>query len=350
MKKPCRKVASCPASRAVAAGLRVAPPVCAPARPRGSKRVHYCVARMVRLPSVLKALDKPASAIAIVPRLIVSSASDDEALEELSERCRKAGASALVVQGSALSQVKLILDEQQRAVGNYPGPLPVLFEPPDSAFPIDSLESLDGLAGMLLPHDEYLAGGGASEDNLLLRVPRCTCSSQVEATQEALLVFADDAAAVGMLDAASAASPTRDDGGSTGTGGDSRVSDVGDNGKRSRLVMASLPLGEDMAAQARALRTSGCAAIVLDFDVDDWPGSPESIVRAAASKRSPSMGFGLKTSALAGTFASDQYWLNKKFKEARERGDKREKQTGSRALGGGGGGGDAEAGSAIPKA
>ena len=306
---------------------------------------------MLRLPSVLKALDKPASAIAIVPRLIASSSSDVEVLEELSERCRKAGASALVVQASALSQVKLVLDEQRRAAGNYPGPLPVLFEPSDSSLPIDSLESLDGLAGMLLPHEEYSAGG-ASEDNMLLRVPCCTCSSQMDATQEVPLVFADDAAAVTMLDAASAASAARDEGVSTGA--DGRVSNNGDDGKRSQLVMVSLPLGKDMAQQARALRANGCAAVVIDFDVDDWPGSPESIVGAAASKRSPSMGFGLKTSGLAGTFASDQYWLNKKFKAARELGDKREKLTGSRALdgggSGGGGGGDAEAGSAIPKA
>ena len=141
---------------------------------------------MLRQRSLLRALDKPASAVAIVPRLLASSCTDVELFEELSERCRKAGAAALIVQGSALSQVQLVLKEQRRAVGNYPGPLPVMFEPLDSPFPVDSLESLDGLAGVLLPHEGTLAAvGSTSDDAVPPRVPRCTCRAEMEAARRA---------------------------------------------------------------------------------------------------------------------------------------------------------------------
>ena len=39
---------------------------------------------------------------------------------------------------------------------------------------------------------------------------------------------------------------------------------------------------------------------------------------------------GVSTVGLAGTYTSDQYWLNRKFKEARERGRQRELKYGSR--------------------
>lgn len=311
-----------------------------------------------------RALAKPASAVAVVPRLLWSSptSANDDLLEELSERLRKAGASALVVQGFALQQVQLMLDEQRRAAGNYPGPLPILFEAVESAPPLEALVELDGLAGVILPMDAC-----SDAETQLPIVPRCCSSDEVDnvfaMTQTPPLVFADEMAAASMLDDAEAASADSDaasdeseGGGAGGTGtladgGDSSSARSRSSSKAGAPIMSVLPLSSKLAQQARALRSHGCTAVVVDFDIFDWPGSPEAVVGAVLSKKSPSMSFGMKTSGLAGTFSSEQYWLNKKFKEARALGDKREKQTGSRATHGGvgGGGGSVEAGSAIPK-
>ena len=54
----------------------------------------------------------------------------------------------------------------------------------------------------------------------------------------------------------------------------------------------------------------------------------EAVLGAVLSKKSPVIGsLGLKVGF--GTFQSDQYWLNKKFKEAKNMASKREKKYGT---------------------
>ena len=84
---------------------------------------------MLQPPSLARALSRPASAVAVVPRVFSTSSSSDESLLELSERLRDAGAAAIVLHGSSLEAVRLVLEEQRRAAGNFPGPLPVVYEP-----------------------------------------------------------------------------------------------------------------------------------------------------------------------------------------------------------------------------
>ena len=278
-----------------------------------------------------RALTKPSTAVAVVPRLLASPDSSSEDLMELSERMRVAGASAIMLRGSALQQVQVLLEEQRRALGNYPGPLPVLFEPADGILP--EVHQLSGLAAVVLPHPVPAASPAP-----VLIVPRCEkvvdYASALEVPEPPPILFATDEATT-----------------TDGSGSSERLS-----ASTSIQTMASLPLSRNLAQEARNLRASGCSAAVLDFDVDDWPSDPEMLVRTAMSKRSSVVGsVGIQTAGLAGTFSSDQYWLNKKFKEARALGDKREKQYGSRETrdgfaGGGGGNTGGEAGSSIPRA
>ena len=117
------------------------------------------------------ALARPPSAIAVVPRILCPSPLDDDALIELSERFRVAGAAALVMRGTALNSVHVVLEEQRRAAGNYPGPLPVVYEPstPMDDTTLDALHS-SGVAGILLPADAMVLPPSAPP---LLVVPRC---------------------------------------------------------------------------------------------------------------------------------------------------------------------------------
>ena len=285
------------------------------------------------------ALARPPSAIAVVPRILCPSPLDDDALIELSERFRVAGAAALVMRGTALNSVHVVLEEQRRAAGNYPGPLPVVYEPstPMDDTTLDALHS-SGVAGILLPADAMVLPPSAPP---LLVVPRCETSAELDAVlaapTPAPLVFAaaelvdSDSGALGAVDNGASASP---------------------------VLMTSLSLGEDMASSARVLRAGGCSAVAVDFDTDEWPAAPETIVGAILSKKSPVIGsLGVQYNAY-GSYTSDQYWMNKKFKQARENGKQREKQFGSRhtdaADGAGVGdsassGGKREAGSGIPK-
>lgn len=271
---------------------------------------------LLRLDGALaKALAKPASAVAVVPRLRIGATSSDEDLVELSERMRAGGASALLLYGDDLRHVQLILDEQRSAVGHYPGPLPILFEPAGDAAASHSDIIGCGAAAVVSPlpliqpvppSAPPLPPAGESGSSLLL-VPRCCSQAELaEATASSSdwpLVLADDGAA-------------------------ESIESLAAEGGNAAVIMASLDLGEDMAGRARALRAQGCAAVVVDFDVDDWPAPPEAILGAVLSKKSPVMGsLGLKVGF--GTFQSDQYWLNKKFKEAKNMASKREKKYGT---------------------
>lgn len=82
--------------------------------------------------------------------------------------------------------------------------------------------------------------------------------------------------------------------------------------RRSPPCPLSLPHASDGASPLVA----GCAAVFFDFDVPDWPADPEQLMGALLSKRSQSFG-GYGLSIGYGTFQSDQYWMNKKIKEAK---------------------------------
>lgn len=284
-----------------------------------------------------RALTRPASAVAVVPRILSDACTTSDDLLELSERLRMAGAAALVLHGPALDHVRCVLDEQRRAVGNYPGPVPVLYEAPGDLSLTDA-ESLHtwGASGVVLPTARLLQASAPP----LPVVPRCESAAELEA-------------------AVSSSSPP-----SVAFAATEELMHQGTSEQLSRalsrsssepvVLVASLGLGAELSARARALRARGCSAVTFDFDADDWPAAPEALVAAVLSKRSAMIGsLGVQNNAY-GTFASDQYWLNRQFKEARARGDKRESQYGSRhteaARGGGiGGSTGGEAGSAIKK-
>lgn len=246
-----------------------------------------------------------------------------------------AGAAALVLRGARLDHIQLIQEEQRRARGNYPGPLPIICEP-DAAVDAAVIGELAGagVAAIVLPPEPPTASPSAPP---LPVVPRCESDAELRTVLTSVapppLVFA---AVDGMdaTDGAAAAPPSS---------------------KKAPVVMASLRVGEDMAARARSVRARGCCAVVVDFDADDWPCAPETLVGAVLSKKSPVISsLGVQNNAY-GTFTSEQFWMNKKFKAAREKGKQRELKYGSSntdaASGGGGGGGagGAEAGSKIAK-
>ena len=260
---------------------------------------------------LVRVLSRPTSSVAVVPRILIDAPPCTDELTELSERMRTAGATALVLRGPSLEHVRLVLEEQRSASGNYPGPLPVIFEathhdPAD----LDSLKDM-GASGVVLQSNDLLS----TSPPPLVAIPRCDAAADVRATLTSAspppLLFATPALV--------------DELGNTN-------GDVGAlcAGQSPPIVMASLPLGDDMAARARELRALGCRAAVVDFDADEWPGPPEALVGAVLSKRSPMIGsLGVQNNA-AGTFTSEQYWMNRKFKEARERGRQRELKYGSR--------------------
>ena len=187
---------------------------------------------------LLGALDRPRSAVAVVPRILLDSdvTPSEDALMELSERTRAAGAAALIVRGSALDGVKLLLEEQRRAAGNYPGPLPIVFEPAMAidAAAVDALHTA-GAAGILLPSSEpLLPPSPPPSAPPLLVVPRCESAVELRsalgsAPPPALLFAAvelgDDGAPLDAVSSDGAAAP---------------------------IVMAWLRLGDELAERARA--------------------------------------------------------------------------------------------------
>lgn len=132
--------------------------------------------------ALLSKLNKPVTSIAVVPWLRCdSSRANDEQLLELSERFRLAGADAIGISGCGLEQVRLLLDEQRGALGQFPSCCPVIFQPPASPPPDwAALASLD-VDGVLL--DESYYQGEISEhrgSGMSMLVPHATSVPQLK--------------------------------------------------------------------------------------------------------------------------------------------------------------------------
>ena len=255
--------------------------------------------------------------MAVVPRIGGLPSTSEDSLLELSERLRTAGAAALLLRNPSLRQVQLVLEEQRSASGNFPSPMPVLCEPCWST----PLEAPDGAAAVVLPYSEV---EGAVPLGWPLVVTRCTSAAELHAMlarpAPPEMVFASEAAVL-ALDGAAPGAPSA----------------AASAGREAALFIASLALGPGCAAEARELRAMGYAAVAVDFAADEWPLPPEVAVRAVLSTQSRTFNsLGLKVGH--GDFGSDQYWLNKKFKDARAIQKSRHAREGPPANGGGGGG------------
>ena len=78
------------------------------------------------------------------------------------------------------------------------------------------------------------------------------------------------------------------------------------------LLIVDIDLGENFAERANSMRAAGCDALLVDLCRDE--SLLEPVISALDSKRSSSFGaIGLKLGY--GTFASEQYWLNRDMKE-----------------------------------
>ena len=279
----------------------------------GASSIDHASANALR-----RALTRPAhAAVAVVPRIGGLPSTSEDSLLELSERLRTAGAAALLLRNPSLRQVQLVLEEQRSASGNFPSPMPVLCEPCWST----PLEAPDGAAAVVLPYSEV---EGAVPLGWPLVVTRCTSAAELHAMlarpAPPEMVFASEAAVL-ALDGAAPGAPSA----------------AASAGREAALFIASLALGPGCAAEARQLRAMGYAAVAVDFAADDWPLPPEVAVRAMLSTQSRTYNsLGLKVGY--GDFGSDQYWLNKKFKDARAIQKSRHAREGPPANGGGGGG------------
>lgn len=269
-----------------------------------------------------RALTRPAHAtVAVVPCVELLWDTPEETLLDLSERLRMAGAAALLLRNPSLRQVQLVLEEQRSASGNFPSPIPVFCEPHGDDYSDAPPTAASGAAALVLPCGA--AATAAWTEPLV--VPRCTTTTDLDAAlalpSPPPLLFASDEAVPPLLSAVA----------------------EDDSNRAKPLVMASLALGPDCASEARALRAAGCSAVVVDFAADNWPAPPEAVVRAVLSGQSTTFNsLGLKVGF--GDFSSDQYWLNRKFKEARAIQKKRYDKEGPPS---GGGGDDAPAGSQV---
>jgi hypothetical protein len=278
----------------------------------GASAIDHASANALR-----RALTRPAhAAVAVVPRIDLLPGTSEDKLLELSERLRTAGAAALLLRNPSLRQVQLVLEEQRSASGNFPSPMPVLCEP----FLSTPLEAPDGAAAVVLPYSEV---EGAVSLGWPLVVTRCTSAAELHAMlarpAPPEMVFASEAAVLALDGAAAGA-----------------ASAAASAGREAALFIASLALGPGCAAEARELRAMGYAAVAVDFAADDWPLPPELAVRAVLSTQSRTYNsLGLKVGH--GDFGSDQYWLNKKFKDARAIQKSRYAREGPPATGGGGG-------------
>ena len=273
-----------------------------------------------------RAIARPShAAVGVVPRVQLLPTTVEDTVIELSERLRSAGAAALLLRNPSLRQVQLVLEEQRSAAGNFPSPVPVLCE--DLQWGTGAHEAApDGAAALVLAHDEAVSGAPSGWPHI---VPRCDSAADLEATlalqTPPLLVFASEAAVPSLPSMAATL--------------------TGACGNDATLVMASLELGPGCAAEARELRAAGCSAVVVEFAADDWPAPPEAVVRAVLSTHSTTYNsLGLKVGY--GDFSSDQYWLNRKFKEARSNQKRRYAKEGPPA-GDSGGTPDAPAGSQV---
>ncbi|KAL1503902.1 hypothetical protein AB1Y20_012364 [Prymnesium parvum] len=232
-----------------------------------------------------RALTKPHSSIAVVPWLLTDGSPPlDARLLDLSARLRAAGASALLLSAD-LRHLSLLVDEQSSAAGQFPSACPVIYAPPPS--PPPHAPPPRGVAAVLR------RGEGEGEGVVRL----LQTAAEVEALCGGGVVVATGEAA--------AAARRRRGGGEGGA-----------------LVVAELQLEEMRGTSVAELREAGCAAVCVRFDVAAWPVEPEELLPMLLSKRSSAFGsYGVNIGF--GTFQSDQYWINKKMKAAKELNQKR---------------------------
>eukprot|EP00617_Octactis_speculum_P020925 CAMPEP_0185762820 /NCGR_PEP_ID=MMETSP1174-20130828/21791_1 /TAXON_ID=35687 /ORGANISM="Dictyocha speculum, Strain CCMP1381" /LENGTH=324 /DNA_ID=CAMNT_0028444665 /DNA_START=41 /DNA_END=1015 /DNA_ORIENTATION=- len=85
------------------------------------------------LPSAItQASRSPVGRITLSVELATANDADEKEVSELSQLCRvKAKTSCIFVK--ELEMLKIIVGEQQTAIGNFPGPVPVLYEPSGSS-------------------------------------------------------------------------------------------------------------------------------------------------------------------------------------------------------------------------
>jgi len=220
---------------------------------------------------------------------------------------RNAGAAALVVSGG-LRQLELVIEEQRSALGQYPSSCPIIYEPPRSPAP-----DWDALAGcgadaILLPHTEWRERG-AEEGCGQLLVPHATSAEELAhalapAAAPTLVVASGGAGEVARRPKDGGAAAAGDEGGEGAAGGP--------------LWLVELPLGELGDATAASLRAVGCGAVLIDFDVGAWPAEPEALLGRLLSKRSSAFGGASFSRQVGfGTYQSDQYWMNRKIKDAK---------------------------------
>ena len=234
--------------------------------------------------SLLRALKKPASSAAIIVRVLAAGLKDAELLE-LSERLRHGGADAVQLRASD-EQLQLVLDEQRRATADFPGPCPVLFEPAE-AFPPDMAAC--GAHAVVLPC--------RLRSSWVCDVPSAPmCAVEVAdaedfraSAQTCELVIATGAA----VDLALACSS-----------------------EFAAAIMVHIKMaGVHTPNQIRAVREAGCAGVVVNFPEGAPPAAALDFVSRLRSKKSATFGsYGLQIGF--SSFMSDQYWLNRKFKEA----------------------------------
>ena len=291
------------------------------------------------------ALQKPSSSFAVVPRLISDGdPTFDADLVDLSQRLRLAGADAILLAGGTIRQVELLLREQRTAAGQYPPPCPVIYEPPQSP-PLCGLPPSSLAHALVVPLAEWQACHTPDGQQCViqartgeeLRAALSAARNERNAESQPSLVYATDEARdalLGMKAAEWAAGAHNR--------GTTRVARPGDSsepveaavpagGVRNQdgfvaigdalcavgdVVMVSLPLDADAATSARELRAVGCAAVVVDFELTQWPVEPEVLLATLFSKHSRTFG-GYGLSVGFGSFASDQYLINKKIKEAK---------------------------------
>eukprot|EP00965_Chrysotila_dentata_P014854 491360-Pleurochrysis_carterae.AAC.5 len=260
---------------------------------------------------LLSALRKPPSAAALAVRLFQQPGArhrPDAELELLSDRLRRAGADALLFCGSQ-HQLEIIIREQQRAASDFPGPCPVLYEPSNVDDTCDAAQSLVdcGAHGVVIPLEQK-EKWELQRTNTLPLVPSI---QHVEAGGACTSRVNYDLVIVSKVDS-----------------GDDNVAEA----TGPQILLAAMPVVDGTSsARVRKLRERGFAGVLVDFDLDDWPADPEVLLRSLRSKRSSTFGtYGLKMGY--GDFMSDQYWLNKTFKEAKAMQKKQ------------GGGGDGEIG------
>ena len=239
----------------------------------------------IALPSLMRVFSKPATSAVIFIRISADTLGDAE-LCELSEQLRLGGADAVVLRGSE-AQLQLVLREQQRAAADYPGPCPVLYEPPYMP---------PGAAGM-----QHRAS-----DAQAVILPSCACCwPEGDPSVPMCVVNATDA---DSLRTAACANPLVI---ASGPAVDFALASAHD--LRAVVVPRIEGDGEGLSRRIRAIRMSGCRGVLVDFANGIPLTAATSFVQFLCSKQSSTFGrYGLRIGF--SNFMTDQFWLNREFK------------------------------------